>query len=104
MHQLLSEIDAIGLPSRYPKGFPGSSLNLMEAGASEVVPIASDFPGPRALIEEDDSSIMLQEPLAQNLVSAMKRLAFDKALTDRLSAGARRRVETGSVDVMVACC
>jgi glycosyltransferase involved in cell wall biosynthesis len=95
MRHLLSNVDAVALPSRYPEGIPRI---LIEAAASGVVPIASDFPGSRALIEDEDSGIILQEPLAQSLASAVRRLASNRALRERLGAGARRRLETGGFD------
>ena len=95
MRQLLSQVDAVALPSRYPEGIPRI---LIEAAACGVVPIASDFPGSRALIEDDNSGIILREPLAQSLASEVRRLASNKPFRERLGAGARRRVETGGFD------
>jgi glycosyltransferase involved in cell wall biosynthesis len=95
MPGLLARVDAVALPSRYPEGIPRI---LIEAAASGAVPIASDFPGSRALIDHKESGIILREPFAQSLALEVQQLALDRNLRERLGAAARHRVETGGFD------
>jgi glycosyltransferase involved in cell wall biosynthesis len=95
MPELLSRVDAVALPSRYPEGIPRI---LIEAAASGAVPIASDFPGSRALIKDKESGIILREPLAHSLALEVEQLALDRNLRERLGDAARHRVETGGFD------
>jgi glycosyltransferase involved in cell wall biosynthesis len=95
MAGLLSEVDAVALPSRYPEGIPRI---LIEAAASGAVPIAGNFPGARALIEDGVSGIILGEPPTPSLASTALRLVDDRDLRERLGAVARRRVESGGYD------
>lgn len=92
MPALLRSVDALALPSSYPEGIPRA---LIEAAASGIPAIASDFAGARAVIEDGVTGLILPQTTGAALAQAAGALA---ALPDRGAAmgqAARAHVEQG---------
>ena len=82
--------DVLVLPTR-AEGFPVVVLEAMAAG---VVPVVSDLPsGIPEMVLPGDTGMRVPVGGIGGFASAIAALAADRALLERLSAGARRRVE-----------
>jgi len=70
-----------------------SPLKLSEYMASGVAVIASDHPGIRAIVEHEDSALLVPPGDADALSRAMKRVLSNHRLRQELGASGRRRAE-----------
>lgn len=95
MPSLLGEVDAVCLPTRYGEGLPRI---LIEAAAASRPVIVSDMPGCRVLVESGVSGIVLEDPSAETIATAVARLGNDKAFTRKLGANAARVVRERNFD------
>lgn len=86
---LLKGFDVFVLPSRL-EGVPRC---LMEAMAANIPIIASDIPGCRDLIKQDDTGLLFKLDDADGLCQAIKKLFDDKNLRYELSTNAKKMVE-----------
>jgi glycosyltransferase involved in cell wall biosynthesis len=87
------------LPSA-SEGMPGA---LMEAMARGVPVVGTDVGGTRELIVDGESGLLVPAYDPSALAAALARLLDDPALSARIGAGGRRRMEECfSIDVMVA--
>jgi len=94
---LLAGVDVLALTSLY-EGFPNVVLEAMAAGA---VAVATDVGGCRELLTTGETGILVPPRTPAAVASAVLRVLRDPALSRRLAAAARRRVETTfGVEVM----
>ena len=82
----LASNDVLLFPSLYPfEGHPGTILEAFMAG---VPVIATDWPGPREIVEHGVNGLIVPSGDAEALAAAVQRFATDPALRERLAAGA----------------
>ena len=82
----LASNDVLLFPSLYPfEGHPGTILEAFMAG---VPVIATDWPGPREIVEHGVNGLIVPSGDAEALAAAVQRFATDPALRKRLAAGA----------------
>ena len=78
--------DVLLYPSLYPfEGHPGT---ILEAFMARLPVIATDWPGPREIIQHGVNGLIVPSGDAGALAAAMRQLTMDKALRKRLAAGA----------------
>jgi glycosyltransferase involved in cell wall biosynthesis len=95
---LLRSADFLVCPSRHE---PLGNI-VLEAWAARLPVVATDSDGPRELIEEGESGLLVpQDDAPEALARAMARLADDPALCSRLAAGGRRAFEAGFTEAAV---
>ncbi|MFO0586593.1 MAG: glycosyltransferase family 4 protein [Polyangiaceae bacterium] len=83
-----------------PAGCPNSSLEALAAGLPVV---ATDVGGMRDQIEPEKSGLLVPRADPPALARALERVCSDKALRERLSAGARERIrERFSIERMIS--
>lgn len=75
-----------------PSFFEGLPMALLEAMSFGVVPVTTRVGSLRYVIEEGENGLFVDRARPEQLAAAIERLASDRALLDRLSAGARRYV------------
>jgi glycosyltransferase involved in cell wall biosynthesis len=85
-------------PSSYREGLPKSALEAMAAGKPMV---ATDIPGCREAVVNDDTGFLVPARDAQALAAALARLIDDPALRARFGAAGRARVEQNFSDAIV---
>ena len=78
------------LPSYYREGVPKT---LLEAQACARAVITTDMPGCRDVVSDGDNGVLVPPRSPQALAAAMRRLAADAALRQRMGAQGRKRVE-----------
>ena len=84
--QALAANDVLLFPSLYPfEGHPGA---IMEAFMAGVPVVATDWPGPLEIVEHGVNGLIVPSGDADALAAAVRRLVADRALRDRLAAGA----------------
>lgn len=81
-------MDIFLLPSR-SEGF---SLAILEAGAAKLPIIASDIPGTDEFIKNNKNGILFNVRKPEELTTAIKKLAADKELREKLSSNAHNDV------------
>ena len=78
--------DVLLYPSLYPfEGHPGTIIEAFMAG---LPVIATDWPGPREIVQHGVNGLIVPIGDAGALAAAMRQLTMDKALRKRLAAGA----------------
>jgi glycosyltransferase involved in cell wall biosynthesis len=87
--QLYASAGAVCLPSM-AEGVP---VVLMEAMAMGVPVIATDVGGVRELVEDGSSGLLVAPGSASGLQDAVRQLATDPALRERLGSAGQRRVQ-----------
>lgn len=87
MDKLFNDVDIVALPS-YREGLP---KGLIEAAASGKALITTDVPGCREVVENDVDGLLVPVKDSKSLALAIKRLATDKTLRDRLGIAAREK-------------
>lgn len=86
LRQALAGSDVLLFPSCYPfEGHPGVVIEAFMAG---VPVIATDLPGPREIVEHGVNGLIVPVGDAPALASAMRQLASDEYLRERLARGA----------------
>ena len=86
LRQALADNDVLLFPSLYPfEGHPGAILEAFMAG---VPVVATDWPGPCEIVEHGVNGLIVPRDDADALAAAVRRLVVDRALRDRLAAGA----------------
>jgi len=96
--ELLQQSNIAILPS-YREGMPKS---LLEGGASERALIATDVPGCRELVTDEENGLLVPLMDASALADAIERLDKDSALRAKLAKGARKRVMERHSDLVIA--
>lgn len=86
---LFAAADLLVCPSRHE---PLGNV-VLEAWAAQVPVVASASAGPRALVEDGETGLLVAIEDADALARALKRLSSDVALRHRLAAAARARWE-----------
>jgi len=96
---LLAAADVFVLPSHQE----GLSVSLLEAMASGLPVVATDIPGNRQLVGDNQCGLLVPlEDDPQPLAGAIVRLLDDAAMSSKLAAHARQRVESHfALDTMV---
>lgn len=94
---LLASADFLVCPSRHE---PLGNV-VLEAWAARLPVVATASDGPRELIEEEESGLLVPHSDACALARAMARLADDPTLRARLAAGGRRAFEAGFAETKV---
>lgn len=91
LRQALAANDVLLFPSLYPfEGHPGAILEAFMAG---VPVVATDWPGPLEIVEHGVNGLIVPRGDAGALAAAVRRLVADRALRDRLAAGAAASAE-----------
>lgn len=90
----MERMDVLVLPSR-AEGF---GLVLAEAIRAGAVVIASDIPGPRELIVDQQTGRLVPSGNIEGLAAALAELAADPALRARLVESARERLQQLGMD------
>jgi glycosyltransferase involved in cell wall biosynthesis len=85
----LIKADMFVLPSRAE----GISNALLEAMAAGLPCVVTDIPGNNTLIRHDQNGLLVDRDDAASLARAIRQLADDGALRERLGRSARRTVE-----------
>ena len=88
-HPFYRTASIFALPSRV-EGTPNALLEAMSYGLPVVV--SDGPPGPRELVEDGETGLVVPVDDAAALAGALRRLARDEALRRRLGAAARERV------------
>lgn len=86
LRKTLAGDDVLLFPSLYPfEGHPGAVLEAFMAG---VPVVATDWPGPCEIVEHGVNGLIVPRGDADALAAAVRRLVVDRALRERLAAGA----------------
>lgn len=83
---ILGITDVFALPSYYREGLPRA---LLEAAASGIALIGTDLPGCRDVVIDGVTGLMVSPRDPCNLAEAIRRLAADRAMRERMGAAAR---------------
>jgi len=94
---LYAACDAFVCPSRHE---PFGNI-IVEAWAQRVPVVASRSEGPGALVEDGTSGLLVAVDDADALAAAIRRLATEPALPDRIAAGGRAAYESGFTEDVV---
>ncbi len=86
------------LPSRY-EGMPNALLEAMSRGLPPIITDAS--PGPLEYVEHNESGLVVPVDDVEALSYAMKRLAENKSLRERLSENARKKVKPNNLEEII---
>jgi glycosyltransferase involved in cell wall biosynthesis len=89
MPALLERVDIAVLPTSYGEGVPRS---LLEAAACGLPLIATDVPGCREIVRDDENGLLIPARDSAALTAAIRRLSQDAALRARFGAASRARV------------
>lgn len=99
MSELLSSCDVVVLPSRYNEGIPRI---LLEGAASGCAPIATAFPGSRAIIDHEQTGFFLadghMEEQATELANLLVRLARNRQMCSSIGEEAARSIRKRGYD------
>jgi len=87
--ELLRAADLFVLPSHEE----GMSIALLEAMATGLPIVATDIPGNRALITNEEHGLLFPPGNVQSLAESVHRLLDDPSLATRLAEAARQRVK-----------
>ena len=87
VNEFLRHLDIFVLPSR----MEGCPVALLEAMATGLACVATDIPGNRDLIVNDESGLLVPPEDPKSLAAALRRLVASPALRRRLGRAARRR-------------
>jgi len=87
----LRDIDIFVLPSIGRGRMEGCPVALLEAMSTRLPCIATDIPGNRDLIVNDESGLLVPPEDPKSLAAALRRLVASPALRRRLGRAARRR-------------
>jgi len=71
----------------------GISIAVLEAMATELVPVVTDVGGNREVIDSGHNGILVEVGNPQELADSLQRLQEDPQFTSRLSEAARSKVE-----------
>lgn len=96
--EILRECDVVVLPSSYGEGVPKS---LLEGAASGLAMIATDVPGCRDLVRDGVNGLLVPPNDVGALANAMRTLADDLALTQRLGQQGRADVVASFSDEQI---
>ena len=89
--QTLAAMDILAFTSVEKDNCP---LSLLEGMASGLAVAAFDIPGIRLVLQNPEDGLLVPVERADLLAEALRTLLTDADLRSRLSAGARRRIET----------
>jgi glycosyltransferase involved in cell wall biosynthesis len=85
-------------PSTFREGLPKSALEAMASGKPLV---ATDIPGCRETVVQDETGFLVPPRDPAALAAALERLIGDAALRARFGAAARRRAEQSFSDTVI---
>jgi phosphatidyl-myo-inositol alpha-mannosyltransferase len=85
-----------------PTGQESFGLVLVEAMAAGVPVVATDIPGYREILRDENEGFLVPPGDAEAAAKALRRILDDPALADRLVAAGRARAEGYSWDVLGA--
>jgi glycosyltransferase involved in cell wall biosynthesis len=85
-------------PSTFREGLPKSALEAMASGKPLV---ATDIPGCREAVVQDETGFLVPPRDPAALAAALERLIGDAALRARFGAAARRRAEQSFSDAVI---
>ena len=89
VEKFFSAMDVFDLPS-YREGF---GMSVLEAQAMAVPVVVTEYPGPECAVLNGQSGYLVKLYSVDDIVNAVTRIAFDKALMGKLGAEGRRFVE-----------
>ena len=90
MAEVIMQTAIVCLPTRYKEGLPRL---LIEAGACARPVIATDIPGCRMVVRNDENGLIIPPGDLTSLVTALKTLLLDPGLRQRMGARGRQIVE-----------
>ncbi|NDH69092.1 MAG: glycosyltransferase [Gammaproteobacteria bacterium] len=93
MATLLRSVDAVVLPSSYPEGIPKIFL---EAAASGLPIISTDFPGARRVIEDGVTGIIISAPTVEQIADAVLSIYNQPDLGRAMGEKAHRFIHDGN--------
>lgn len=93
MATLLRSVDAVVLPSSYPEGIPKIFL---EAAASGLPIISTDFPGARRVIEDGVTGIIINAPTVEQIADAVLSIYNQPDLGRAMGEKAHRFIHDGN--------
>lgn len=100
MPAVFAEADVFCMPSYYGEGLPKV---LVEASASGIPSVTTDWPGCRDVVEDGVTGFLVPVRNVERLASAIERLIGDAALREQMGARARAKAEADfSLDSVVA--
>lgn len=100
MPAVFAEADVFCMPSYYGEGLPKV---LVEASASGIPSVTTDWPGCRDVVEDGVTGLLVPVRNVERLAAAIERLIADPALRAQMGARARARAEADfSLDSVVA--
>lgn len=86
MASLLKQVDIMVLPTNYGEGVPRS---LLEGAACGLPLIATDVPGCREIVQHQHNGLLVPPRNIDALASAMRQLAEDASLRQRMGMASR---------------
>lgn len=86
MPAVLSEADIVCLPTYYREGVPRV---LIEAAACGLPAVTTDTPGCRDIVIHEETGLLVAPRSVEDLAAAIRRLAGDRELRERLGRAAR---------------
>lgn len=95
MPELLASVNAVCLPTSYIEGLPRI---LIEAAAASLPMIASDVPGCREIVKDGANGILLTDLSSASILKAVRRLANNRELAERMGRAARITVLNNGFD------
>jgi glycosyltransferase involved in cell wall biosynthesis len=98
MPGLLGRHDVLAYPSTDVEAY---SLGLLEALASGIVVVTSAVGGPREYLRDGENAVVTTPGDPDELADALRRLAEDPLLTERIVAGAAQTAESLSLSTVV---
>jgi glycosyltransferase involved in cell wall biosynthesis len=87
---VLRDLDVLLLPSTLQEGMPGI---IIEAALSGLPVVATDVPGVRDVISPEETGIIVGADDLDAAIDALRRLAIDREMRDRMGRAARIRCE-----------
>ncbi|MDX1436031.1 MAG: glycosyltransferase family 4 protein [Anaerolineales bacterium] len=87
MPAVYRQCQIVTLPTMYGEGVPSA---LMEAAASGRPIVASDFPGPRSVVQPGRNGLLVPPGDSQALADALEKLAIDPELRAEMGTAGRQ--------------
>lgn len=100
MADLLRDVDLLVLPSQYPEGIPRI---LLEAAASEVPIMTTDFPGSRMVVKNGVTGFIVPNAEPRKLSEAIQNVFFDKENYDLVRRSSRKFILDNGLSSSAIC-
>lgn len=100
MAELLRDVDLLVLPSQYPEGIPKI---LLEAAASEVPILTTDFPGSRMVVRDGFTGYIVPTSDPRKLSEAIQNVFFNKEKYDLVRRSSRKFILDNGLSSSAIC-